>query len=296
MSQSLVTLATARPFSLELARPFTPRHTDPSESCIENLRNKIADLLLPRNPVTKEREFRLLPEWFERGLGQLVFSIFVRIKGESKQGQALLTKVTRKLVAISDRPFLNYEVKVIKNFGNAACFIGGKFIFGQKLVEELACDINSYGVGHFTLEEKVAAIMSHELIHAAAGHSVKMAQYVWLGSISMVTFLEGIITRILSIAKVSGLMGIPVGIASALLPHYFLLPKMRQYELEADRYGMEYLKRAGYNPKVALWMNKHFLSEDRDKPTRWFETHPSFSQRLKCNRITLKQIEKGGFS
>jgi predicted Zn-dependent protease len=62
----------------------------------------------------------------------------------------------------------------------------------------------------------------------------------------------------------------------------------REHELEADRYGMDYMVRAGYDPKAAVELQETFVRLSGNKETHWlagmFATHPPSPERVEANR------------
>ena len=62
---------------------------------------------------------------------------------------------------------------------------------------------------------------------------------------------------------------------------------------------MVYLKRAGYDPRAALWLQKFFAKQHPSEGTflekilHLFSTHPTSEERFKKNTETLELIEQG---
>ena len=50
---------------------------------------------------------------------------------------------------------------------NAWCMPGGKIAFYEGLFKAFQNETRDFGVGNFTLEEKIAAVLAHEVVHAA---------------------------------------------------------------------------------------------------------------------------------
>jgi predicted Zn-dependent protease len=72
----------------------------------------------------------------------------------------------------------------------------------------------------------------------------------------------------------------------------------RSAELESDRYGMQYMARAGYDPAAAIALQETFvrLSEGRDEG--WlaglFASHPPSAERVAQNRATAATLPASG--
>ena len=68
-----------------------------------------------------------------------------------------------------------------------------------------------------------------------------------------------------------------------------LLPFSRQHELEADRLGVDYMQRAGYDPmqSLALW---RLMSAQRTGSTPEFaSTHPSDASRISALEAYIRE-------
>ncbi len=284
------------------------------------------DYVLPRNPVTKEREFRLVPEAVELALGSYLYSGMISSEGGyySKHNyQGLIEKVGKRIAPHTDRPELPFQYTVIDSSQlNAWCLPAGKVAFYRGIIERMEHEKDTFGVGHFSLEEKIAAVMGHEVTHACARHSARNLEFV--------AFLYAVVATLqyaLSIfianteedlkkEKPNQLKARPLNdsqnqlalakTVDVIFTHsYGIILKLlqthgsRQKEFEADKYGMVYLQRAGYNPKVALWLQK-FLEKQRPSDDSFFESimhlfasHPSSKERYEENCKTLEQIKKG---
>ena len=182
---------------------------------------------------------------------------------------------------------------------------GGKITFYEGLIQAFQNESRDFGVGTFTLEEKVAAVLSHEIVHAAARHSATASEFGLLLSL----LLSGVYEVIASVFKDED-GNIPPGLPSIielLLTQLHTLSfslatasRSRVHEFEADKYGMVYLKRAGYNPEVMVWLQEFFASQQIKTDVRiidwsisYFSSHPYSEERAVANRKTLQQIEAG---
>ncbi len=221
-------------------------------------------------------------------------------------------KLTKEKVC--DRPDLPWQFSVIdSNTINAWCLPGGKIGFYKGLIERMDQEKDDFGVGHFSLEAKVAAALGHEITHAAARHTARGIE---------LTVLLLTITKTIQIAlhcflasKMNGKnVGSPneednsliIGVdwvfarLNVLIMQLLQLHSSRSHEYEADKFGMVYLQRAGYNPKVAIWLQKFMAKEDPetgysciDKMMNLFSTHPHPEDRVKANEKTLEEINQG---
>ena len=286
------------------------------------------DYFLPRNPVTQSRELRLVPQSVELALGKYLYPVMVESKGGrcyTKNYQELVETVGKRLAKHTDRSDLPFEFTVIdSSVVNAWCIAGGKIAFYRGLIEKLEREDNTFGVGHFTLEEKIAAVMAHEETHACARHTARSLEFaVFLTAAFKVLqyalsfFIAKTEEEIKqekaksedpyknNLSNKHAMLGVARTVDTLFDYSYNLIFKLlqthgsRQHELEADRYGMLYLKRAGYNPKTAIWLQEFFAKQHPhdggflDCVMNLFSTHPTSEERAALNRKTFEDLNKG---
>ena len=72
----------------------------------------------------------------------------------------------------------------------------------------------------------------------------------------------------------------------------------RSAELEADRYGIAYLAKAGYDAQAAVDLQKTFVRLAEDKKPSWlsglFASHPPSRERVLANRKSVAMLKSGG--
>ena len=117
------------------------------------------------NPVTGKSDFMMVSEAQEIALGQQNYAPMQQAEGGvydiDPQLTAYVRDVGSKLAEVSDRP-LPYEFVVLNNsVPNAWALPGGKIAINRGLLTEL----NS--------EAELAAVLGHEIVHAAAKHSAQ---------------------------------------------------------------------------------------------------------------------------
>lgn len=124
-------------------------------------------------------------------------------------------------------------------------------------------------------DDQLAAIMGHEVGHVSGRHgaervSQSLASQAGL-SAAQVALAAGEVSGAPQIAAALG-AGVQFGV---------LLPYSRRHELEADRLGVGYMARAGYNPRqsVTLWRKMAASSSGRSTP-EFLSTHPSPQTRI----------------
>lgn len=131
-------------------------------------------------------------------------------------------------------------------------------------------------------EDQLAAVVGHEIGHVIAEHGNER--------ISQQVALQGLVVGT-SIAldkqnKNTGLILAAIGVGANF---GFILPFSRKHESEADEIGLEYMARAGFDPRqgVDLWQN---MSKQGKTPPEILSTHPSSSTRIKDIRRLLPKM------
>jgi predicted Zn-dependent protease len=222
-------------------------------------------------PETGRRQLSILPPSVEAQQGTLAFNQLKsgnRVSG-NPAANAKVRRVGRKIAAAVKRPDIQWEFAVlIDSTPNASALPGGKVIVNTGLLALVGSDA------------ELAAILGHEIGHVMARHgNERQSQFI-------VAALGG---TVLDAALLSS--GIP-GASRQLLSGAYgtganvgvLLPYHRTHESEADRLGLIYMARAGYDPKAALtiWRKLAAYSKRRgaDMTPPILRTHPVDEQRI----------------
>ena len=233
------------------------------------------------NPVTGKPDFMMVSEAQELAIGEQNYAPMQQAEGGIYDIDPVLTayvsEVGNKLAAVSDRP-LPYEFVVLNNsVPNAWALPGGKIAINRGLLTEL----NS--------EAELAAVLGHEIVHAAAKHSAQqMSRGVLLQSAVLATAMVTGDNSFGQFAVGSAAVG-----AQLLSSTYG-----RSAELESDKYGMTYMSRAGYDPAGAVALQETFVrlseGQDSDWLTGLFASHPPSRARVDANRKTAAGLPPGG--
>lgn len=234
------------------------------------------------NPVTKKTEFQFVSQDKEIAIGQQNYSPARQSQGGDyvidPELTAYVQGIGKRLAAVSDRPDLPYEFVVLNHsIPNAWAMPGGKIAFNRGLLYEL----NS--------EAELAAVMGHEIVHAAARHGAK--------SMERGILLQGAMIAVGIGAQNSDYGNLIVG--GAQLGAQLTSSKYgRDAESESDFYGMQYMKKAGYDPAAAVTLQETFVRLSKDRKTDFitglFASHPPSQKRVMDNKITLTKIGAGG--
>jgi len=232
------------------------------------------------NPVTGRREIHMVSEEQEIQLGQRYY----RPSRQSQGGDYVtdpevvqyVKQVGAKLAAVADRK-LPYEFAVL-NSGelNAWALPGGKIAVNRGLLVEL------------TSEAELAAVLGHEIVHAAARHSaqrMEQGQLMQIGSI---------FASVAASAYGGADLGQMVGQGAQLGSQMLQAKYGRDDELEADRYGMKYMRLAGYDLQAAVSLQEMFVRKFRGGERNWmqglFASHPPSQERVDANRRTMTEL------
>jgi beta-barrel assembly-enhancing protease len=193
---------------------------------------------------------------------------------------AYVNQVGRKLAAVSDMPNLPYEFVVLNNdIPNAWAMPGGKLAINRGLLVQLDD------------EAQLAAVLGHEIVHAAARHgaSAKTQQMV----VGAGALIAGI-----AISSKKPEYGILAVGALAVGANAWNSKYSRDHESEADKYGIKYMVKAGYDPQAAVELQEMFVRMFDKQDPSWLEgmfaSHPQSRDRVAANRAELAKYPKGG--
>ena len=240
------------------------------------------------NPVTGKREIQFVSEASELQIGEQQYAPTRQSEGgDFKMVPELTTyvnQVGQKLAAVSDRK-LPYEFVVLNSsVPNAWALPGGKIAVNRGLLTELRS------------ESELAAVLGHEITHAAARHGAKAQER---GTLLQAGLAVATIGAAVGGAdqNVAGLLIQGAGLGAQLVQTKY----GRDQELEADLYGMKYMKTAGYDPWGAVTLQESFVrlsSESGAKPQSFveglFASHPPSQERVDKNKQTAESLGCGG--
>ena len=233
------------------------------------------------NPVTGKNEFSLVSEAQELAIGAKQYAPARQAQGGDyavdRELTAYVSQVGQRLAAVSDRK-LPYEFKVLNNsVPNAWAMPGGKISINRGLLTALKS------------ESELAAVLGHEIVHAAARHGAQsMSKGVLLqaGVMGASIATQG--------KDYANLAQMGAGIGAQLISQKY----GRDAERESDYYGMQYMVRAGYDPQGAVDLQRTFLKLSKGKRQDWlsglFASHPPSQERVQNNIELLATLPKGG--
>lgn len=233
------------------------------------------------NPVTGEREFMTVSPADDLALGAQNYAPMLQSQGGAYDVDPVLTtyvqSVGARLAAVSDVA-LPYEFTVLNSsVPNAWALPGGKIAINRGLLTEMGS------------EAELAAVLGHEITHAAARHT---AQQISRGQL-----LQGLVLATSVVTNDNSYGNLAVGGAS-VAAQLVSTKYGREAELEADRYGMKYMVKAGYDPQGAVTLQETFLRLSEGRNESWlsglFASHPPSGERVNANRKRAKNLPAGG--
>jgi predicted Zn-dependent protease len=233
------------------------------------------------NPVTGKNELALISQSQEINIGRENYGPSIQMQGGdytvNPELSAYVSEVGQKLAAVSDRQ-LPYEFTVLNNpTPNAWALPGGKIAVNRGLLLEL------------NNEAELAAVLGHEIVHAAARHGAQQMERGML--------LQGALIATNIAVQNSEYGNLVVGgaqLAAGLVHTKY----SRDDELEADYYGMLYMSRAGYDPMASVKLQETFVRLSENQSQNWlaglFASHPPSEERVQANRKTAASLPRGG--
>lgn len=180
---------------------------------------------------------------------------------------ARLAAIGRRITAVSDRPGLPYTFKVLRGREVNAISLPGGFIYATEGLIRFAQS-----------DDELAFVMAHEVGHVAARHHVAMIER---------HFLMGLLAGLL--------LGRDATAAQIGEILRFLLSRgfSRENEFAADRLGVRYAHRAGFDASAGLgFMQRLRVAEGRD-PSQvevLLRTHPALTDRIQRVREELRDL------
>lgn len=170
----------------------------------------------------------------------------------------------------------NWEFNLVnKNEVNAWCMPGGKVVVYTGLLPVAQN------------EAALAVVMGHEVAHAIARHgNERMSQ--------------GLVQQLGGVALAVAVMDKPYETQQLFMAAYgvgttvgAMLPFSRKHELEADRFGLIFAAKAGYDPREAegFW-TRMAKANSGQKPPEFLNTHPSDETRIRKVREYAEEAMK----
>ncbi len=208
-------------------------------------------------PVTKRKQIRLLPESQMNAMGVQAYGEMLSKEklSTNKRWNEMVARVGRNIAAASGKNY-QWEVKLIDDpkTVNAFCLPGGKIAVYTGI---LPVAKNEAGL---------AAVMGHEVAHAVLQHGNERVSQGILAQ-------AGLTLTAISL-KDSKYRDIIVGGLGVGTQFGVMLPFSRKHESEADRVGVEYMAKAGYDPRESVELWKRMAALGGGSVPEVVSTHP----------------------
>jgi len=233
------------------------------------------------NPVTGGSSVSMMSASQERQIGRQNYAPMQQKEGGAltrhRQIENYVNRVGQKIAVHADRQF-DWEFVVINNgSANAWALPGGKIAINRGLLTELGS------------EAELAAVLGHEIVHAAAGHGAQSMGRAQLLNIGLI--LAGVAAHD---SEYRELAQLGAGVGAALVSSKY----GRNAEYEADKYGIKYMSRAGYDTHAAVDLQQTFVRLKQGKGasgfSKLFASHPPSQSRVKANAAETLKYPKGG--
>jgi len=228
-------------------------------------------------PYTERSQFILVSSAQEARLGADAAKEVIS-KEKMSTDKALIERVQRigtRIAAVTEVEQA-WEFHVVDNDKtiNAFALPGGKVFVYTGLMRLAGSD------------DELAAVIGHEVAHVTLRHGAeRMSQALALGlGQQLAATVYGGSSAGAQAAMVAFGIGANVGV---------LLPYSRIHEYEADRVGLIYMAKAGYEPGAALdfWAKMTAKSEESGgtRPPEFLSTHPVTEKRMEAIRELLPE-------
>lgn len=208
-------------------------------------------------PVTGRQQLVLVPEEQAAELGQQAYQEILSTKGVSSDPQLndVVQRVGQRLAQVSQEPDLDWQFNVIKDDTPNAFALPGGYVGVHtglfKVVEN---------------EDQLAAVMAHEIGHVDAHHPSERLSRQALVQTGL-TAIGGASPSLAELASAAATLGV-------------VLPFSREQEAEADAIGLQYMAKAGYDPRAAIQVWKNMQAYGGSGGLEFLSTHPSPGNRI----------------
>jgi len=191
---------------------------------------------------------------------------------ESGPDRDLVVKVAERLAQATgdDARDFKWQVSVARNpQANAFCLPGGKIVVFTGIL------------AFCQTEAGLATVMGHEMAHAIARHGSQrllrstMAQTLMTGASFSMGDLDPQQRQAIMAALGAGAQ------------YGVLLPFSRSHETEADKMGLIYMARAGYDPRESIPFWERMSQAGSRNPPEFMSTHPAHGTRIEDLRTSM---------
>jgi predicted Zn-dependent protease len=230
------------------------------------------------NPLTGERNFTLIPESQEIGMGKQAAEEVAQSIGlyDNAQAQQYVERLGQKLASRSERPKLPWSFKVVDDPVVNAFALPGGYIFVTRGL-----------MAHMGSEAQLAAVMGHEIGHVTARHSVRQMSKATLAQVGLMAGM--VFSETLRNVGQLGAAGLQL----------LFLKYGRDAEREADDLGFRYSVANNYDvrsmPDVFATLKRVGEASGASRLPNWMSTHPSPDERIeRINKMLAEKTPPAG--
>ena len=226
-----------------------------------------------------------------RDIGHRGVGNWVSTNWEISTGKQYSAEIEKTVKFINDPVVTDYVDRIGQNIvRNSDC----KVPFTIKVID--TDEVNAFTLpgGYFYVnsgliraadnEAELAGIMAHEIAHVCAHHAAREMTRMYYAQMSTVPMV------LISAGSVTG-FGV-YGLTQLAIPATFL-QFSRDFEAQADYLGLQYMYRAGYDPRafITICQKLEVLEKNRPKAVaRAFSSHPQTGQRIRKSEDEIATI------
>ena len=212
---------------------------------------------------------------------QLGLSSFTQMKGQvpisqDRAANEMVRRVGERIKNVVKLPGAQWEFVVFESKeANAFCLPGGKIGVYTGILPIVKDDAG------------LATVLGHEIAHATLHHGAERMSR----GLAVDAFGKGLGVLVdSSKPEYTAAFGNLYGVGTGVL---VVLPHSRDQEAEADKMGLFYMARAGYDPEatVAFWERfaAYIKQAGGNSTPTWLSTHPGGEERIKQLKALLPQ-------
>ncbi len=229
-------------------------------------------------PITDRNQLNLVPEGQLREMSDQQYQQFLQENkiSANKSQTAAVQSVGRKIAAAIEAHMretgdadrvegLDWSFALIESpEHNAFAMPGGKVVVYEGMMNLIGDD-----------NAQLATVMGHEVAHVIASHgNERMSQQLLTqyGGMALGALTSQQSDQLRGLFDTAYGLGTQVGV---------LLPFSRTQELEADKLGLIFMAKAGYDPRKAVGFWEKMQSQgEGGSPPQFLSTHPTHSNRI----------------
>jgi len=221
------------------------------------------------NPATQKKESYFISEAQEVAIGKNLYQEIIQ-KNKITTNKELINYVKdmgQKIAQASHRNYLNYNFSILDDKEiNAFALPGGYIFINKGLIDKMD-------------EDELSFVLAHEIGHICARHSLKRLQS---------SFFMSLITSLASSHPDYGVVRAGVN----AVYNVAALGYSRSDELLADSLGLEYMHKAGYNPRGAIDALEKLRAEGgENNSVAFLRSHPYPEDRIEKIKEKVKSLK-----